>query len=58
MGANWTAAEDRILVDTHDKEGDEWDLIAESLPGRTADQVKIRLIFLKRSEGGCSVEGD
>jgi hypothetical protein len=38
----WTAGEDAVLMDLHERFGNGWTKIAESLPGRTANAIKNR----------------
>lgn len=48
----WTSKEDAILLEQHATLGNKWSKIAKSLPGRTANAVKIRrMTLVKREEG-------
>jgi hypothetical protein len=48
MGENWSREEDAMLTTEQDERGDDWDPLVGSLPGRTAEQIKIRWIYLSR----------
>ena len=50
--SKWTEDEDAIVLREHDKYGNKWSKIAKSLPGRTANSVKIRMTTLSKRMPG------
>eukprot|EP00935_MAST-01C_sp_MAST-1C-sp1_P001915 g1915.t1 len=50
----WTEEEDATLLDCHQRVGNQWSLIAKSLPGRS--QVRVRDRFKKLCRNGIAVQ--
>jgi hypothetical protein len=48
LKSDWTADEDRRLLDVHASFGNQWSVIAHSLPGRSTISVKNRWSWLVR----------
>ncbi|KAK7263596.1 hypothetical protein RJT34_31188 [Clitoria ternatea] len=60
---NYTQKEEQLITDLHKKHGNKWSLIAESLPGRTDNEIKnywhshIKK-FLKRNSNDTTCDDD
>jgi hypothetical protein len=48
VNAEWTEAEDDILMQTYEEAGPKWLVIANCLPGRSRNNVKNRYFMLQR----------
>lgn len=47
---SWTEEEDRVVIETQREVGNKWSLIAQKLPGRTENAIKIRFKAMQRTQ--------